>query len=68
MSFITLKSFWKFIVPFADSKARIFKLQRSPRIDSKESIPLGNVALAGRYDNAIPLGKHKSKIVCNGVG
>ncbi len=34
--------------------ARIFKLLRSPRIDSKEPIPPGRVALAGRYDNPVP--------------
>jgi hypothetical protein len=32
----------------------IFKLLRSPGIDTKESIPPANVAWAGRYDNPIP--------------
>jgi hypothetical protein len=36
------------------SEPRIFKLIRSPRIDSKEPIPSGCVALAGWYDNPIP--------------
>jgi hypothetical protein len=39
------------------NKGRIFKLLRSPRIDSEEPIPPGCVALcslADRYDNTIP--------------
>jgi hypothetical protein len=37
-----------------DSGAGIFKLIRSPRIDSKEPIPPGFCSPAGRYDNPIP--------------
>jgi hypothetical protein len=32
----------------------LFKLLRSPRIDSKEPITVGRVALTGRYDNPVP--------------
>jgi hypothetical protein len=38
---------------YRPARARIFKLLRSPRIDSKESI-LPAYSLAGRYDNLIP--------------
>ncbi len=36
--------------------ARIFKLPRSPRIDSKESNSAGQCSLAGRYYDPIPTG------------
>ncbi len=42
-------------IPVPGNRARIFKLLRSPRIDSKEPIPPDCVcSLAGRYDNPIP--------------
>ncbi len=41
------------LITAPNSRARICKLSRSPRIDSKEPIPLGCV-LAGRYNNPIP--------------
>ena len=49
-------NFWTFKEPRnrfqgIESRARIFKILRCPRIDSKEPIPPGCVALAGRYDN-----------------
>ncbi len=39
---------------YRPARARIFKLLRSPRIDSKEPILPGLCSLAGRYDNPIP--------------
>jgi hypothetical protein len=39
---------------WSGSWARIFKLLRSPEIDSKESISPAYVALAGRYGNPLP--------------
>ncbi len=35
-------------------RARIFKLLKSPRIDSKQSIPPAYVAWRRRYDNLVP--------------
>jgi hypothetical protein len=37
-----------------DLRAQIFKLPRSPRVDSKESIPPAYVATRVGYDNPIP--------------
>jgi hypothetical protein len=37
------------------NRAQIFKLLRRPRINSKESKPAAYVAMAGRYDNSIPI-------------
>jgi hypothetical protein len=39
---------------FNEAWARICKLVRSPRLDSKEAIPPACVASWGRYDNPIP--------------
>jgi hypothetical protein len=39
-----------------DNRARIFKLLRSPRIDSKEPIPPVCVARAGIFNNLWGLG------------
>jgi len=36
------------------TRVRIFKLLRSPGIDSKESVPASLCSLAGRYDSPIP--------------
>jgi hypothetical protein len=45
---------WKGRMHGAEDGARIFKLIRSPRIDSKEPTPPGCVSIVGRYDNPIP--------------